>query len=97
MSLNRVVAVATAVVSLCLAALPVLADMDWTSTAGIVAGIIAVLGIVNRWLEGWSRYETAEVHERTAALHALASGQEIAGATQSVKAEGFKAPEASDG
>jgi hypothetical protein len=97
MSLNRIVAVASGVLSLGLAVLPVIADMDWRSTAGIIAGIIAVLKLTDRWLEGWSRYETAEVHERTAALHALATGQEIAGATQGVKAEGFEPPEASDG
>lgn len=61
MPTNRVVALTTALLTLVLAALPVLADMDWTSTAGIVAGIIAVLGIVNRWLAGWSNWEIAEV------------------------------------
>lgn len=57
MTLNRVVAVASVVVSLALAVLPVLADMDWSSTAGIVAGIVALLGVTDRWLKGWQQFE----------------------------------------
>lgn len=54
---NRVVAIAAAVISLALAVLPVLADMDWTSTAGVIAGIIAVLGVAQTWLSGWQKHE----------------------------------------
>lgn len=57
MTLNRVVAVASVVVSLALAVLPVLADMDWSSTAGIVAGILALLAVTDRWLKGWQQFE----------------------------------------
>jgi hypothetical protein len=54
---NRIVAVAAAVISLALAVLPVVANMDWTSTAGVIGGIIAVLGIAQKWLEGWQKHE----------------------------------------
>jgi hypothetical protein len=94
MPLNRVVALATAALTLILAVIPVVGNFDWTSTAGIIAGIIAILGIVNRWLAGWSSYETAEVHKNAAALAALGQGAEIPGATEGAKAEGFQPPEA---
>lgn len=54
---NRIAVVVAAAITLALAALPVVADMDWTSTAGIVAGIVAVLGIVQKWLDGWQKHE----------------------------------------
>ena len=57
MTVNRVVAIASAVISLALAILPVAANMDWKSTAGVIAGIVAVLGITQKWLEGWQKHE----------------------------------------
>jgi hypothetical protein len=57
MSLNRVVSIASVVLSLALAVLPVLADLDWTSTAGVIAGIVAILGVTQKWLTGWQLHE----------------------------------------
>lgn len=57
MSPNRVVAAATAVLSLTLAVLPVVVDMDWTSTAGVLAGIVAVVSVALKWLAGWQAHE----------------------------------------
>lgn len=57
MAPNRTVALATAVLTLALAVLPVIGDFDWTSTAGVLAGIVAVLGVALKWLEGWQRHE----------------------------------------
>lgn len=54
---NRVVAVAGALISLALALLPVIANFDWRSTAGAIAGIVAVLGIVQKFLDGWQAHE----------------------------------------
>lgn len=92
MPLNRVVAIATALITLALALIPVVGNFDWTSTAGILAGILAVTGIAQRWLAGWSNYETAEVHQRAAALQALAAGHEVAGASEGVKPATFQPP-----
>lgn len=55
--LNRVVAVASALISLALAILPVVGNFDWQSTAGCIGGIIAVLGITQKWLDGWQKWE----------------------------------------
>jgi hypothetical protein len=57
MSINRVVAIATAVIALILGLLPAIANMDTTSTAGIIAGITAVLGVASVWLRGWQKFE----------------------------------------
>jgi uncharacterized membrane protein YebE (DUF533 family) len=57
MSPNRVVAIATAVIALILGLLPVLGGMDTTSTAGIIAGIAALLGVAYKWLDGWQKHE----------------------------------------
>jgi hypothetical protein len=92
MPTNRVVALAGAIVTLILALLPVIADFDWRSTAGIVAGIIAVLGIVQKFLEGWSRWETAETVAQTAVVTAAAAGAQVPGLSEGVKAEGFQPP-----
>lgn len=54
---NRVVALATALIGLVLALVPVIGNFDWTSTAGILAGIGAVAAIANRWLIGWQLHE----------------------------------------
>lgn len=60
MYLNRVVAVVSVLISLALAVLPVVANFDWTSTAGVIAGIVAVLGVVSKWLEGWQAHEARQ-------------------------------------
>jgi hypothetical protein len=60
MPTNRIVSIASVVVSLALAVLPVVADLDLSSTAGIIAGIVAVLGVTLKWLNGWQLHENGE-------------------------------------
>jgi uncharacterized membrane protein YebE (DUF533 family) len=64
---NRVVAISTALIALLLGLLPVLAEMDWTSTAGIIAGIVGLLTIAYKWLEGWQKWEALQVVASTPA------------------------------
>lgn len=59
-NLNRVVAVLAALLTLALGLLPVLANFDVTSTAGVIASIIAILGVVVKWLDGWQKHEARE-------------------------------------
>jgi hypothetical protein len=54
---NRIVAIASSVIALALAVLPVVANMDWASTAGIIAGVVAILGVTQKWLDGWQKWE----------------------------------------
>ena len=54
---GRVVALASVFLGLIGAVLPAVAQMDLSSTAGIVAGLIAVTSIAVKFLDGWQRYE----------------------------------------
>lgn len=56
-NVNRVVAVSVSVLALILGVLPVIANFDWTSTAGILGSLGVVLGIVYKWLDGWQKHE----------------------------------------
>lgn len=60
--IGRIVAVAAAVLSLVIAALPVAANFDWQSTAGAVAGITAVATITLKWLNGLQAHEADARH-----------------------------------
>lgn len=54
---NRVAIYLTAALSLAIGVLPLVADLDWTSTAGLVAGLVPILAVVYKWLDGWQAYE----------------------------------------
>lgn len=54
---GRNVAAVTIIVGLIGAAAPEVANMDLTSTAGVVAGLVAISAVVVKYLEGWQRYE----------------------------------------
>lgn len=57
MTPNRVAVLLTSVAALLGGLAPVVANMDVTSTVGIVAGIGGVVAVVNKWLTGWQRHE----------------------------------------
>lgn len=57
MTPNRIAIYFTALAALATALAPVLADLDTTSTAGLIAGLAALAGVVGVWLRGWQRYE----------------------------------------
>jgi hypothetical protein len=86
MPLQRIEALAGIIISLALAILPVVGNFDWTSTAGVLAGIVAVLGIVAKRLDGWQK---DEAHQQVRHLAALDLTGELPGASEGVKAEGF--------
>ena len=37
--------------------MPVVASLDLSGTAGVVAGIVALCAVAVKYLEGWQRYE----------------------------------------
>lgn len=61
MTLARVEALVGFICALILAVLPVLGNMDFQSTAGIIGGLIAVVGIVTTRLQGWQKWENNPV------------------------------------
>jgi hypothetical protein len=36
---------------------PAAADLDWTSTAGVIAGTLAIVAAIAKWLTGWQQHE----------------------------------------
>jgi hypothetical protein len=36
---------------------PAAANLDWTSTAGVIAGTLAIVGAIAKWLTGWQQHE----------------------------------------
>jgi protein-S-isoprenylcysteine O-methyltransferase Ste14 len=57
MSINRIVALVTALVGLAGAVAPAVANMDWSSTAGVIAGVGVVAAAAIKWLDGWQKHE----------------------------------------
>ena len=54
---NRLATYAAALAALCAAIVPVVADLDWTSTVGVIGGVGALSAVVWKWLDGWQKYE----------------------------------------
>lgn len=57
---NRVALYLTSLAGLGAAVAPVVADLDLTSTIGVIGGLAAILGVVRKWLEGWQAHEERE-------------------------------------
>ena len=56
---NRLATYAAALAALCAAIVPVVADLDWTSTIGIIGGVGALSAVVWKWLDGWAEIRGA--------------------------------------
>ncbi len=54
---NRIAVYLTVAAGLLAALAPVVADLDLSSTASVVAGLTAIVVVVNRWLQGWQQME----------------------------------------
>jgi|AntDryMetagUQ889_1029465.scaffolds.fasta_scaffold09750_3 hypothetical protein len=54
---NRIAVYVTAAASLLAALAPVVADLDLSDAGAIVAGLLAVVVVVNRWLIRWQAHE----------------------------------------
>ncbi len=54
---NRLVAYATALLGLVAALAPVIADLDWESTASVIAGVGVTAAAALVWLNGYQKYE----------------------------------------
>lgn len=54
---GRIAAILGGVAGIAAALAPVVANLDVTSTVGVVGGIGAVAAVVIKWLDGWQKYE----------------------------------------
>lgn len=57
---NRMAVYLTALAGLATALAPVIANLDTTSTVGVVGGFAGIATVVAVWLNGWSRHEGRE-------------------------------------
>ena len=54
---NRIAVYFTALAALCAAIVPAIANLNTTSTIGIIGGVGALAAVVSTWLVGWQKYE----------------------------------------
>jgi hypothetical protein len=57
---NRIAVYLTAAAALCTAVAVPVAQLDTTSTIGVVGSLAAIVAVVDRWLKGWQQYETQQ-------------------------------------
>jgi hypothetical protein len=54
---NRIAVYLTSLAALAGGLAPVVADLDLTSTAGVLGGVAALTLVVRKWLDGWQKHE----------------------------------------
>jgi hypothetical protein len=59
---NRIAVYMLIVFGIAAAVLPVAANMDWTSTAGVLGGLGAIAAALVTWLRGWTSGGSEEKH-----------------------------------
>jgi hypothetical protein len=57
MTPGRVATLLAIVAGLAGAIAPTAANLDWSSTAGVIAGTFAIVGAIAAWLQGWRQHE----------------------------------------
>ena len=57
---NRLATYATALGALALGLIPLVGNLDWESTAGILGAVVAITGVVSVWLLNWGKWERGE-------------------------------------
>lgn len=57
MTPNRVATILAVIAGIATAVAPVVANMDWSSTAGVIAGGFAAVLAIVKWLDGWQKHE----------------------------------------
>jgi hypothetical protein len=68
---GRIVTIVSLLIGLAGAAAPVALNMDISSSAGIVAGIVAMSAVIVKYLDGWQKYE-ARIDDQSAPSAAVA-------------------------
>lgn len=59
---NRVAVYLTSIAALCAGLAPAVADLDLTSTAGVLVGLLGIVKVVDKWLDGWQAFESDYDH-----------------------------------
>lgn len=66
MTPNRVAVYLTSLAALAAGLAPAVANLDLTSTAGLVAGLAALSLVVSKWLTGWQAHEARSIRAQRA-------------------------------
>ena len=85
---GRIVTIVSLMIGVAGAAAPVVLNMDISSTAGIVAGIVAMSAVIVKYLDGWQKYE-ARIDDQSApdATAALVATSTVVPTTAAVASE----------
>lgn len=54
---NRAAIYIAALVALAGGLAPIVGDLDWTSTVGVLTAVATIGAVVVKWLDGWQAYE----------------------------------------
>lgn len=86
---NRLAAYMTSVAALLAALAPAIANLDLSSTVGVLGGAVVILGVFREWLKGWREHELrtpplAPPRDGGLAPERVAAVQEAAAAATSV-------------
>ena len=57
---NRMAVYLTGAIALILGLVPLVGNLDWTSTAGVLAALAAIGVVVREWLVNWGKWERGE-------------------------------------
>ena len=57
---NRMAVYLTGAIALLAGLLPLVGNLDWESTAGVIAGLTAIAAVVREWLVNWGKWERGE-------------------------------------
>ena len=57
---NRLAVYLTGAIALLAGLLPLVGNLDWESTAGVIAGLTAIALVVREWLVNWGKWERGE-------------------------------------
>jgi len=72
---GRIVTILSLVVGFIGAAAPLVLNMDLSSTAGVVAGLVALSAVAVKYLDGWQKYEARlDAHAAVAVQAAATNG-----------------------
>jgi hypothetical protein len=91
---NRVAAIVGVLTGLAafVSALAGVLPHSWQNTSLAIVGALTVAAHNLHFMSGSQKDDANQAHERASALYNIASGQDVPGATEGVKADGFIPP-----
>ena len=60
---NRLAVYLTGAIALLAGILPLIGNLDWESTAGVIAGLSAIAVVVREWLVNWGKWDSPVIQQ----------------------------------